>query len=83
VTLGLRPDELRLAANGESPAIRGKVLVAERLGGQTHLHVEHKDHTIVAVVPSDRAVAPDEDVALAVDPAGAHFFGKDGRSLLA
>ena len=81
-TIGLRPDELRLAVNGEPSTIRGKVIVAERLGGQTHLHVESHGETIVAVVPTDRELAPDEPVGLVVDPERVHLFGGDGVTLL-
>jgi len=82
VTIGLRPDELRLATDGEPATLRGKVVVAERLGGQTHLHVESHGEMIVAVVPADRDIAPDEPVGLVADPTRIHLFGGDGVSLL-
>ncbi len=39
VTLGIRPEHVRLA-DPEGAALRGKVLVVERLGGETFLHLE-------------------------------------------
>ena len=83
VTLGLRPDEIALASDAPgAPKLTGRVVVAERLGGTTHLHVEVGPHRLVAVIPSDRDLPADASVELAIDPARAHLFAEDGRAAL-
>ncbi len=83
VTLGLRPEDL-IAADGPAAgtaSIRGEVALAERLGGQTHLHIKVDRHRLVAVQSSDRDVAPGSSITLNFELARAHLFGADGLPL--
>jgi ABC-type sugar transport system ATPase subunit len=77
--VGLRPQDLTLAEDApDRPTLIGRLVLAERLGGTTHLHVELGGRRIVAAVATDREIEPDRDVRLAYDPARVHVFGADG-----
>jgi multiple sugar transport system ATP-binding protein len=46
VTLGVRPEDLVLADDG---AVRGEVILADRLGGQTYLHVRVESGDLLTI----------------------------------
>ncbi|MFC0407668.1 ABC transporter ATP-binding protein [Roseomonas elaeocarpi] len=78
VTLGLRPEALRLDPAGP---LAGEVLLAERLGGLTLLHVRlSPTETVIVQLDGNDMTRPHEAVRLGVDPAGCHVFGKDGQA---
>jgi len=78
LTLGLRPEHFRVGVSG-GPVLRGEVVVAELLGGESYLHVRAGDTTIV--IKTDGNIAPQRgDIIEAVMPAAfAHLFDADGR----
>ncbi len=77
-TLGIRPEALRVAADGP---LRGDVRLVERLGGLTLLHLV-LDGGEPATVQSDGgdATLAHQSVRLAVDAAACHLFDADGQS---
>jgi multiple sugar transport system ATP-binding protein len=79
VTLGIRPEGLRLDPNGP---IVATVALVERLGGLTLLHITGQGNQpmIVQIEGSDATRANDE-IRLAVDPAACHLFDKAGQAL--
>ncbi len=79
VTLGIRPEGLRIEPSG---AIAGTVALVERLGGLTLLHVtiEGGEPVTVQIEGSDATKARDQ-IRLAVDPAACHLFDKAGQAL--
>ncbi len=79
VTLGIRPEGLRIDPSG---AIAGTVALVERLGGLTLLHVtvEGGEPVTVQIEGSDATKARDH-IRLAVDPAACHLFDKSGQAL--
>jgi hypothetical protein len=89
LTLSSPPIEL-LAGPAESAAdedgerVAGRVLLVERLGAISYVHLEVGPHRLVAAVPND--AAPQEPgglVDLRVPPAGIHLFDREGRTIVA
>ncbi len=78
VTLGVRPDALRIDPEG---AIPGRVEVVERLGDRTHVHTHIAgEQVVVAEAPGDSPVAVGDLLRLGVDPARLHLFDADGHA---
>ncbi|WP_309082939.1 sn-glycerol-3-phosphate ABC transporter ATP-binding protein UgpC [Chelativorans sp.] len=77
VTVGIRPEHLKLAANG-SGVLTGRVDVVEQLGNSTLIYVDLGGRAqVVAEESGDCPAHVGETVRLAVAPAAAHLF--DGR----
>ncbi|MPR10016.1 ABC transporter ATP-binding protein [Microvirga tunisiensis] len=79
VTLGVRPEHMRLAGEGE---IVGEVMVVERLGGETFLYTQLKDGTML-IVQADGEIPTGlhERIAIKLDPATCHLFDGDGLAI--
>ncbi len=79
VTLGIRPQHLRLADNG---ILRLRPDVIEHLGDVGYLYGQTPAGTaLVAQITERIAVAPQTEVRLAFDPAAAFVFAGDGTRL--
>ena len=78
-TLGIRPDALSLAAEGD---LTGVVEVIERLGDRTLLHVQLSDGSLV-IADATRQPEPalNEAVQLKADMTRAHLFNAAGLTL--
>ncbi len=70
VTLGIRPEHLRLADQG----ITAGIVVVEPTGSETHLVVRAGRRELVAVFRDRLAFAPGQTVTLAPDPGQVHLF---------
>jgi multiple sugar transport system ATP-binding protein len=81
VAMGVRPQDLALAPDASAPGLDGRLVLVERLGGTTHLHVEVEGRRIVAALATDRPVDADQPVRLAVDMRRIHFFAPGGEAL--
>ena len=80
LTLGIRPQELRLAADGP---ITGTVAVVERLGSETIVNGDLVDgSTILAVLDGDRPLDIGSSVQFAFDSDKAVLFNEQGIALL-
>ena len=76
LTLGIRPEDLRVA-DGVEPAgltFSSRVEVIEQLGSEILLDVRVGDDTMVAAVDPAVRVRPDDTLRLAVNPQRLHFF---------
>ena len=81
MTLGIRPEKLRPAAPAEG-TVAGEVVVAERLGGQTLLHVQLAADLLVTVQTDGEDDTRIHDrLHLVVPEEACHLFGVDGRAL--
>lgn len=79
VTLGIRPQHLRLASDGR---LRIRPDVVEQLGDVGYLHGITLDGAEVVVQVTDRLpVAPETEVGLTFDPARAFVFDTAGQRL--
>jgi len=79
VTLGVRPEHMRLGAEGE---ISGEVKVVERLGGETYLYTQLPDGAML-IVQADGEVPTGvhERIAIKLDPATCHLFDAEGLAV--
>lgn len=79
MTLGLRPEAVRVADTGNAQ-LRGMARVVERLGERTLVYVALADGTLLTAEDrGDSAVQPGDAVGLAVDAGVAHLFAADGH----
>ena len=89
VTLGIRPEDLKVDPAGDSAsvaeagAIRGRVVLVERLGGLSHLHLDvgSRPHRLMASVSNDQLPAVGETITVHVPSDRVHLFGADDRAL--
>ncbi|MEA2764526.1 MAG: hypothetical protein QOK07_930 [Gemmatimonadaceae bacterium] len=90
LTLGIRPEDLRLNAPGASPegglptseAFTGRVLLVERLGGTSHVHFDVEGgNRMLASVLNDRLPDVGETISVTVPSERVHLFAADGRSI--
>ena len=79
VTLGIRPDRLEIAPDGQ---LSGTIHLAERLGTENHLHIDLETGGQVVVITDGTHPARARDkVRLRIPPADAHVFDAAGKSL--
>ncbi|TCD16445.1 ABC transporter ATP-binding protein [Oricola cellulosilytica] len=85
VKLGVRPEDLKLAASGEEPMIVGEVDIVEALGEVTLLYVRVAGHddAVIAKLAGDVSIKRGETVNLVAAPEALHLFDGDGNSLSA
>jgi multiple sugar transport system ATP-binding protein len=90
VTLGIRPEDIRLVASetssgGGSPtgeAFMARVVLVERLGGTSHVHFDVEGGSrMMASVMNDRLPAVGEMISVRVAPERMHLFGADGNTI--
>jgi multiple sugar transport system ATP-binding protein len=79
VTLGVRPEHMRPALEGE---IVGEVMVVERLGGETFLYTQLGDGSM-HIIQADGEIPTGvhERITVKLDPATCHLFGPDDLSI--
>jgi ABC-type sugar transport system ATPase subunit len=80
--VGVRPEDIELLASAEGDAPRARVVLVERLGGTSHVHLDLGPHRIVAVVSGDRLPDVGTEVGVRVPPERAYLFAADGRALV-
>jgi multiple sugar transport system ATP-binding protein len=80
VTLGLRPETLRLDEQGP---LGGTVRLVERLGGLTLIHVDlDQDGPVVVQIEGSDGTVAHQRVRLGVDPDASHLFDGDGKAMV-
>ncbi len=79
VTLGVRPEHLAIDA---AAATKGEVLVAERLGGETYLHVQvSPDVLLIVKAEGDDSTRVHDQVSVRIDGALCHIFDKEEKAV--
>jgi multiple sugar transport system ATP-binding protein len=78
VRVGVRPENLRLAPDGEGN-LTTEVVIVERLGVETYLTVGSPQNPIVVRTEGDLAIRPGDHISLAVDTGAVHLFDSAGR----
>jgi multiple sugar transport system ATP-binding protein len=80
VSLGMRPEHVRLAAPGED-GLPARVELVERLGDRSFIYTRAAGGAeIIALAPGFSAVRPGDAVRLFIDAAAAHIFTADGTA---
>ncbi len=76
VTLGVRPEDLRVAdaTRGDAAPIRMRIDLVEPMGNEIFLHGSAGGAELTARVTPQRLPALGQEIALTVDPARVHFF---------
>ena len=88
ITLGIRPEDLTVVSGTRLPTdvlgtgLSGRVLLVERLGGTSHVHVALGPQRLMASVSTEQLPEIDDLIELRIPFARAHLFAADGRSLL-
>ena len=80
ITIGVRPEHLRLAQPGEN-GVRTEVSGAEYLGADTLAKCRLAETSLLARVAGNSVVAAGDTVTLTWHGADMHFFDADGRRL--
>ncbi|MFO1176069.1 MAG: sn-glycerol-3-phosphate ABC transporter ATP-binding protein UgpC [Paracoccaceae bacterium] len=81
VTLGIRPDRLEIVAPDQGH-LTGTVRLMERLGTESHAHVDLGDGTtLVAITGGTHPARAHDRVGLRIPAADAHVFDADGQAL--
>jgi multiple sugar transport system ATP-binding protein len=79
-TVGLRPEHVRIARNGDAAALYGTAQLVERLGERTLVHVRLPDGAIlVSEDVGASSVRPGDEQGLAIDGSAASLFDAEGR----
>jgi multiple sugar transport system ATP-binding protein len=80
VTLGIRPEHFRVVADGG--LLRGEVLVVERLGGETFLHVKTGTGDLLTIqADGDSPVRMHDTIGLQANPGDCHLFDQAGLAI--
>ena len=74
LTLGIRPEHIRISADKTDSASPATVYVTEQMGNETLVVLALGDLKLTARAAADFRVAPETQVWLAVDMNKAHFF---------
>jgi multiple sugar transport system ATP-binding protein len=85
VTLGVRPEDLQvspdLSATAGSDALRGQVVLVERLGGTSHIHFDVGAHRLMASVSDATLPQVGDHISARVRGDRVHLFAADGRAI--
>ncbi|MFT4090478.1 MAG: sn-glycerol-3-phosphate ABC transporter ATP-binding protein UgpC [Asticcacaulis sp.] len=84
VSLGLRPENLHVVADGQAAHLRGHVVLIERLGGETFAYVALKDFgsdPVIIKLSGEAELHNHQDVGLRADLDRAHLFDAQGLAL--
>ena len=83
LTLGIRPEHLRLATPGGANSLAATVELVERLGETGYVHLRMPSGVLaIAEIRGDAGLGPGDAAAVVPDPAHLHLFGEDGRRLV-
>ncbi|MBP0598211.1 sn-glycerol-3-phosphate ABC transporter ATP-binding protein UgpC [Herbaspirillum sp. LeCh32-8] len=81
LTLGVRPEHMDLADTG-SPGITREVVLVERLGEQTYVHLDQPGGLpLVAKAPGNAQVGRGDRLRFGIAPDNAYLFDGDGITL--
>jgi multiple sugar transport system ATP-binding protein len=79
LTCGMRPEHLSVSPSGD---IRGEVIVTERLGSETFLHIQtERDGTLVVQADGENPTRTHDRVSVAVEGNVCHLFDRTGTAL--
>jgi multiple sugar transport system ATP-binding protein len=79
--VGIRPEDIRLGAQGED-GIPASVYVTEPLGGETVVDLELGDRVVKALAPPTLSVRADQALRVRFEPRRLHVFTEEGEAVL-
>nr|WP_255359033.1 TOBE domain-containing protein [Haladaptatus sp. R4] len=77
MTLGLRPEDVRLSDDPTDGTFAADVTVSEYQGNDNFIHLSVENHDLMARVPSDVYPNPDETLGVTVSPRDVYLFDAD------
>jgi multiple sugar transport system ATP-binding protein len=77
LTLGIRPEDVRLARTDEAGTVAATVSVTEPLGDQTYVNVEIDDETYTVSVPGGLDLETGTRVELVMPESSLHLFDRE------
>jgi multiple sugar transport system ATP-binding protein len=80
MTLGIRPEDLRVEGAHGNGALFGRVVLVERLGGTSHVHLDVGPHRLLAAVTGTALPNVGDNVGLRVPAEHVYLFDADGQS---
>jgi multiple sugar transport system ATP-binding protein len=80
LTLGVRPEHLRLAG-ADGLVVNSEIVVAELLGGESYLHLRVPGQTMVVKTDGETTPHRGDRVAIVLPPASCHLFDADGHRI--
>lgn len=81
LTLGIRPDRIELGEQGPD-SLTGTVRLTERLGSESHLHIDlDAGGSVVAIAQGTHAARVHDRISLRIPAADAHVFDAGGLAL--
>ncbi len=83
-TIGIRPEDLRIAGDGGPGDYdwRGSVAHVEHLGADSFVHLDLDGRSVLtARVAGDTSIAAGQDVRVSANPAAIHRFDASGRAI--
>ena len=82
VTLGVRPEHMRIAGTADGLRIVATVELVERLGEMGYVHLRLPSGAVaIAEIRGDVGLSTGDRTSVALDPAHLHLFGADGRRI--
>ncbi len=78
VRVGIRPEHLKIAPQGEG-RVSLEVALVERLGVETYLTVGPTDNPLTVRAEGDMSIRPGDRVSLTADPGACHLFDPSGQ----
>jgi multiple sugar transport system ATP-binding protein len=79
LTLGVRPEDVRISPNGALP---GKVALIEPLGVETVIHIRAGEVTLLSLAPGIVSLKPNDEVRFDVLRERLHFFDNHGQRIV-
>jgi ABC-type sugar transport system ATPase subunit len=86
-TLGIRPEDLRITSGDVSRVgahageLTGRVVLVERLGGTSHIHLDVGPHRLLAAVVGDPLPEVGDAIRVEVPAGQVHLFAADGGAV--
>jgi ABC-type sugar transport system ATPase subunit len=81
VTLGVRPEDVHVAASPASGHEEARVLVVEPMGSETLVTFEYRAQRLVARVPADRSFEPGQAAYIRLPDDRVLRFAEDGKRI--
>jgi len=82
VTLGIRPEHLRVCTDADSETVNGKLSVVERLGNETYAYVDVPGIGLITVrADADFERRAGRDICIRLDLTHAHVFDASGLAI--
>jgi multiple sugar transport system ATP-binding protein len=82
VILGIRPEDVRVAAAGDSGPVRVRLDLVEPMGNEVFVHASAGEHELTARISPQPLPPTGEEVALAFDAGRMHLFDPASRESL-